>query len=377
MTAGRTRRAGPTAEFVLRTVVEFAAAPKSVAAVRHRIAALAAAHGAAGFVLDDIRLAVGEAVANAVVHAGDEDEKVLIRVEASIDDGALNVVVADDGYGFRPHETAGLGLGLGIIAQCCADFAIGPSHPRGTEIRMLFFLTSPSRGAEPVRIERRTAGNRVAPGEASASRTRLIAAADEERQRIADDLHDGAQQRLVALAIRLAHVEDLLAHEHEDARRRVQAIREELGKALDEIVDLARGVYPSALATQGPAEALRAIAASAPIATTVTAYDLTRHSQDLERAVYFCCLEALQNAFKHADGATDISVVLHENTEGLALTVDDNGSGFDPSEVADGHGIANMADRLGALGGELTIDSERGRGTTVRGHVPLILTRTG
>ena len=350
---------------------EFDAAPESVGVVRRRLVNLASAQGVADGMLGGLALAVGEAVANVVVHAYDEGEKGRIHIQASIADGMLSIVIADTGHGFRPRGSAGLGLGLGLIAQSSLDFAIGQNHPRGTVVRMRFAVVPASPDAQTRAEDQALPGTDAAVREASASRGRLIAAGDRERKRLALDLHDGAQQRLVVLRIRLDELtEQMLGESSEDVRRRLQLITEELDEALSEIRDFAHGVYPSVLAVLGPAEALRAVAQGAPIATRVTAEGLVRHGEDLERAVYFSCLEALQNAFKHAAGATRVTIALHEYTDALTLEVSDDGRGFDPSRVANG-GIANMADRLAAFGGQLSVRSSPGNGTRVLGRVPL------
>jgi signal transduction histidine kinase len=219
--------------------------------------------------------------------------------------------------------------------------------------------------------ERLSAEVRASLQELRRSRARMVATADRERQRIERDLHDGAQQHLVALRMRLELAEELVRQDPDRGRERIRAIGEELGDALDEIRDLARGVYPPMLADQGLGEALRSAAMQAPIATRVSAGGVGRHSADIESAVYFCCLEAVQNASKHAEGATLVTIELVETEDELSLTVRDNGGGFDPGGPPSGAGITNMTDRTSAVGGELEIESHPERGTEVRASVPL------
>lgn len=203
------------------------------------------------------------------------------------------------------------------------------------------------------------------------SRTRIMAAADAERRRIERDLHDGAQQRLVALGIRLRIAEEALGENAELDRQRLHALGDELTAALDETRTLARGIYPQLLAERGLPEALRSAARGAPIATTVAADGVGRYSGELESAIYFLCLEALQNASKHAAGATEVTIALAERHSQLTAEIRDNGAGFDRERTTPGAGLTNMKDRLGAVGGELKVISAPGEGTLVRARLPL------
>jgi signal transduction histidine kinase len=205
------------------------------------------------------------------------------------------------------------------------------------------------------------------------SRSRIQAAADDERRRIERDLHDGAQQRLVALRIKLElaaeRTGDGLGNGAEGA-----AVLRRLGgdveAALEEVRSLARGIYPASLADRGLVEGLRAAALRNPLPTTVLAAGVRRHSREIESAAYFCCLEALQNAAKHAEGASSAVVELWDNGS-LQLEVRDDGAGFDPDDVASGVGFTSMRDRVAAVGGELAITSSPGRGTLVSATIPL------
>ena len=206
--------------------------------------------------------------------------------------------------------------------------------------------------------------------ELRASRQRLVAAQDNERRRLERDLHDGAQQQLVALKIKLGLARTIA--EREDAIKAAQVLGQLAGDADDAITtlrDLARGIYPPLLADQGLAVALRAQAAKAPLPVTIHANDLGRYPQDTEAAVYFCCLEALQNTAKYA-GATHATITLTQHHGTLEFTVADDGVGFDPDTAPPGSGLQNMADRLDAHGGTLTIDSAPGAGTAITGRLP-------
>jgi signal transduction histidine kinase len=202
------------------------------------------------------------------------------------------------------------------------------------------------------------------------ARARILASADEERLRIQRDLHDGAQQRLVGLRFQLELIEDQVREDPDAGLQRLHALGGEVQQTLDELRSLARGVFPPVLADHGLGPALRAVANSSPIPVTVETDGIRRYRREVENAVYFCCLEAMQNAAKHASGATGVDLALTGRGE-LRFEVRDDGAGFDPEAASTGVGLANMRDRLAALGGELWIDTARGRGVVVRGVVPL------
>jgi signal transduction histidine kinase len=202
------------------------------------------------------------------------------------------------------------------------------------------------------------------------SRERIVAAADEERRRVERDLHDGAQQRLVLIGLKLGMLE------REPARvELITEVRHELAEALEELRDLAHGIYPSLLENEGLPGALRDAAERAPIPTAFDSDGAGRYRPELEAAVYFCCLEALQNAAKHAGDDARATVRLAESDHTLRFEVADDGIGHDGPLT--GTGIQNMRDRLGALGGLLTINSSPGAGTTVTGSIPVSGPSTG
>ena len=147
-------------------------------------------------------------------------------------------------------------------------------------------------------------------------------------------------------------------------------IREDLARALAELRDLAHGIYPAVLASDGLPGALQAAAERSSTPVAVESDGVGRYGQELEAAVYFCCLEALQNAAKHAGEGAKVSVRLSQVDGHVQFEVKDDGRGYDAASVGASAGLQNMADRLGALGGELHIESEPGAGTTVRGSVP-------
>ncbi|HXA43042.1 MAG TPA: histidine kinase [Candidatus Solibacter sp.] len=203
-----------------------------------------------------------------------------------------------------------------------------------------------------------------------ASRQRLVAAQDEERRRLERNLHDGAQQNLVALKVKLGLAEVLADKDPAKARALLSELKGDADEALDTLRDLARGIYPPLLADKGLPTALEAQARRATLPVVVEADGLRRYGQDIEAAVYFCVLEALQNVQKYA-AATRATVRLTENGGTLDFEVTDDGSGFDPATQKRGSGTENMADRLDALDGTLTIWSTPGGGTQVRASLPV------
>jgi len=204
--------------------------------------------------------------------------------------------------------------------------------------------------------------------ELRASRRRLVEAQDAERRKIERNLHDGAQQQLIALAIQLT----LLAESADDpalVRQAVPELKAQLGAALDDLRALARGIYPPLLAEQGLAMALRAQAARSPLPVEIESGQVGRYPPDAESTVYFCALEALQNVAKHAR-ASRATVRLAASAEGLEFSVTDDGAGFPAAAQRHGSGLQGMSDRLAAHGGTLGISSQPGRGTTITGRLP-------
>jgi signal transduction histidine kinase len=202
-----------------------------------------------------------------------------------------------------------------------------------------------------------------------ASRRRLVRAQDEERQRIERNLHDGAQQELVALMVQLSLLEDS-AEDAGEVRQLTGQLRAGLHAALDDLRALARGIYPPLLADQGLGPALRAQAGRAALPVQVEADGIGRYPRDAEAAVYFCILEALQNTAKYAR-ASRAAVALSCPGSHLEFTVTDDGTGFDTATASHGTGLQGMADRLAAAGGTLRISSAPGSGTTISGRLPV------
>ena len=210
---------------------------------------------------------------------------------------------------------------------------------------------------------------RVRLAELQASRLRIVAAADDQRRRIERDIHDGAQQQLLAIASTLALAESVAGQDEDRERALVAQLRAETSGALETLRDLARGIYPPLLAEQGLPAAVRAQAAKVPGPVEVSTGGIGRYPAELETAVYFCCVEALHNAARHAPGSA-VRIILADTGQGPEFEVTDNGPGFDPAAVA-ASGLRNMSDRLAALGGSCQVNSSPGRGTTVTGRIGL------
>lgn len=203
-----------------------------------------------------------------------------------------------------------------------------------------------------------------------ASRARIVATGDAERRRIERNLHDGAQQHLVALAVNLRLTKDILADDPASAAEMLDALADAVKDTIQELRDLAHGIYPPLLMDSGLPEALRAAANRSPLAVTVRADDLGRFPQEVEAAVYFCCLEALQNAAKHApDAAVEVAVTADDGV--LRFAVQDDGPGFDAAHATGGQGFTNMSDRVGAIGGTVEWRSAPGEGASILGSIPL------
>lgn len=203
------------------------------------------------------------------------------------------------------------------------------------------------------------------------SRARIVATGDAERRRVERNLHDGAQQHLVALAVNLRLAKDIIVDDKETGLEMLDQLAGEVQETIQELRELAHGIYPPLLVDSGLVEALRAAANRCPLPVAVVAEGVGRYPSETEAALYFCCLEALQNAAKHAPEAR-VEVRLWEESGGLLFTVTDDGPGFDADTAQRGHGYINMADRLGAIGGTVRWDSEIGKGSQVRGSVPLV-----
>jgi signal transduction histidine kinase len=204
-----------------------------------------------------------------------------------------------------------------------------------------------------------------------ASRQRIVAAQDERAKALERNLHDGAQQQLVALAVKARLMESVIRKDPEKAIALAHEVGEEAGDALENLRDLAHGIYPPLLADKGLTSALQAQARKSAVPVAVTADGVGRFPQEIESAVYFSCLEALQNVTKYAEATGAIVRVASTGGE-LTFEVADDGVGFDASSIRYGTGLQGMADRLDALGGAIAIRSAPGEGTTVSGFIKLV-----
>lgn len=208
--------------------------------------------------------------------------------------------------------------------------------------------------------------------ELRASRARIVASADAARRQIERNLHDGAQQHLVALAVNLGLAQRLVEADPGETKAMLGQLSADLKEAIQQLRDLAHGIYPPLLVDRGLGEALSAAGGRSALPTMVEATGVGRFTPEIEAAVYFCCLEALQNASKHAGAGARGKIRVWQEEGGLLFEVSDDGAGFDmASRSRLGAGFVNMADRVGAIGGSLTVDSAPGKGTRIGGRIPL------
>jgi signal transduction histidine kinase len=206
--------------------------------------------------------------------------------------------------------------------------------------------------------------------ELRASRQRLVSAQDQERRRLERNLHDGAQQHLVALKVKLGLAEVLATKDPAKAQATIGELKSDADEALETLRDLARGIYPPLLADRGLVVALEGQARKASIPVSVRAEGVDRYPADIEAAVYFCTLEALQNVQKYA-AATEAVVRLAVSDGRLRVDISDDGKGFDVATAPPGSGLTNIGDRVSAIGGHLQVESKPGAGTTLRIEIPV------
>ena len=198
--------------------------------------------------------------------------------------------------------------------------------------------------------------------ELQASRGRLVAAADAERRRI--------ERNLVALSVKVRLLEQFAKRDPERAKVLMNQLQDDVRSAIEELRSLAHGIYPPLLSSAGLGVAMTAACRRAPVPASLEAEGVGRHPPEIEAAVYFCCLEALQNAAKYAGVGASARVRIWEDAGGLLFEVDDDGAGFETGRASEGAGLTNMRDRLGAVGGTLRVESG-GQGTRIHGAVPL------
>ena len=223
-------------------------------------------------------------------------------------------------------------------------------------------------GLEKAQLE---ADLRASVADLEASRVRLMEAANLERRRLERDLHDGVQQELTALRIKLDLVAEKIDESPLEGERMLASVGKQMDAVLQQLRLLARGIYPSVLNEHGLVDALRSMALNSPISVVVRGIAIGRYREDVEVAVYFCCLEAIQNVVKHAGPDAEATIHLWQEGPRLFFEVRDSGRGFDLAEANRGAGLTNMRDRIEAVGGNLTITSSPGHHTSVRGAVPV------
>jgi signal transduction histidine kinase len=202
------------------------------------------------------------------------------------------------------------------------------------------------------------------------SRRALLDAADNERRRIERNIHDGAQQQLVAIGVKAGLARSLVANDPDKAIEIMDQVRAEAQSALASLRDMTRGAYPPILADDGLAAALISKAKAAPIHVTVNAGEVGRLPKPVEIATYFCCTESIQNAAKHSQ-ASAVVITLRSRMGALTFSVVDDGEGFDPSGIRRGVGMRSMLERVESLGGTLEVQSEVGRGTAISATIPV------
>jgi signal transduction histidine kinase len=205
--------------------------------------------------------------------------------------------------------------------------------------------------------------------ELRASRRRIVTAQDERAKKLERNIHDGAQQQLVALAVKLRLAQTTVSKDQSKAESMLADLQTEANDALENLRDLARGIYPPLLADKGLPEALTAQARKSPVPVDVESDGVGRYPPEIESAIYFCCLEALQNIGKYA-AASRVQIRIAQADGHIRFEVEDDGSGFDTASQRAGSGLQGMADRLEAIGGALDVRSEPGHGTMVRGSIP-------
>jgi signal transduction histidine kinase len=269
-----------------------------------------------------------------------------------------------------PVTHAGGLLGLIIVGRTEGATRFGPDADRqlaelGARLGVLLHNRELDATLKETLIDLRQSNT-----ELRASRVRLVSAADSERRRIERNLHDGAQQHLVALGVNLRLAADEIEADPTLVRSVFATLGDDAREASAALRSLAHGIYPPLLMDSGIPEALRSTARRSASPVTVSFDGVGRYPSDIEATVYFCCSEALQNAAKYAPDAA-VRVQVAERDAKLHFVVEDDGPGFDPAAASTGQGLTNMADRAGAVGGALTVERGQNGGTRVVGVVPV------
>jgi len=281
-----------------------------------------------------------------------------VRVDA-FDAAAGNVAEPLRELGFKAAVGAPVVLDGQLWGALLVRSDSGP-FPPGAEHRLLAFAE----------LTAQALANADAREQLAASRARIVAVGDAERRRLERNLHDGAQQRLVSMALRLRIAETMLDRRPDDARREIARASEELAHALEELREIARGLHPAILADHGLEAGLQALADRTPVPVEVTCALDAKPSEPVEAAAYYVVAEALTNVAKYAEASC--ARVRVECDDGLlGVQIADDGVGGAASGGGTGSGLRGLADRVEALGGHLLVRSDRGHGTTVRAELPL------
>lgn len=325
----------------------------------------------AAYATDDVLPRTARVIAEGT---GAERAEVWIRVDGSLRRAASwppDAGPGSDGDRERTVQVVHQGEDLGEIR-----IRTEPAHPlRSTDENLLRDLAAQTGSVLrnvglTSELEARVQELLLRAEELRASRSRIVQAHDAERRRLERNIHDGAQQHLVALAVKLRLAGSVAANQPAKAEAMLRELRRQTDAALATLLDLASGIYPAVLEDQGIGPALERQAGTVGTAVRIEVEDLERLPIETEAAVYFVCLEAMQNAAKHAR-ASRVNVRLAMDDGLLTFAVADDGVGFDAETARTGSGLQNMRDRLASFGGEVRVDSTPGRGTTVSGRVPI------
>jgi signal transduction histidine kinase len=281
----------------------------------------------------------------------------------------LEAYVDSSGRASEPPEPTET-VGLTPIERDSTQVAV-VAHDVELSDQKRFIEAAGAAGAIRFRNAQLAADLRASVADLAESRARIVETADAERQRIEHSLHDGAQQHLVGMRLRLEQAAELVRQDPESGMRLLSDIGRQMDEALEDVRNLAKGVYPPLLPEHGLAEAISSVNRRSPWPASLDAGGIGRYPADTEAAVYFCCLEAIQNITKHAGPAVGGAIRLWDDGDRLHFEVSDEGLGFSQDAFVPGQGLMNMRDRMEAAGGILGVNSRPGRGTVVRGSVPI------
>lgn len=322
------------------------------------------------------RMFMGQALAELVNHLArlpHADPETLMA--ATLRDPSLRIAY------WRP-ETESFVDSAGQVEELPADMAVTWIERGGRRVAAVMYspelaglerFVQAIASAALIRLEKTDleADLKASTTELAASRGRLVEMAHAERRRLERDLHDGVQQHLVGIRIKLDLAAETIKGDPAQGEQVLASVGRQLDEVLQEVRSLARGIYPSLLSERGVTEALRAAGRSAPTPVSVHASSVGRYPEETEVAVYFCCLEAVQNVIKHAGPDSSASIALSEEGPLLRFEIRDSGVGFNSRGMPQGAGLTNMRDRIEAVGGTLEVLSREGHGTTIRGFVPV------